>query len=501
MNRKVAVFRAPFLGLKPEERATRAELRVLEVLSRSGPAAVAVRPEPQGNIVLIDGILALGILEGDADTLNGETLAQATEKTVVALRQVITETKEARDRKQQLRALTRAGIATLGFLCAFVLVWISSKRIFRRLAGLLGRGEEEARASGLRMLSLHWFLTFSRWFVRLAAWLVLVPLTYEWVSFVLNQFPYTRPWGERVDDFLFDLVKSLGLSVLEGIPDLIVAVAIFVLARVALGLLRPFFERAERAERGTGLFDADTARPTRRIVNVAVWAFAVVMAYPYLPGSDSEAFKGVSVLIGLMISLGGSSVFGQGASGLILMYSRSIRVGEYVRISDQEGTVTELGTFTTKLRTGLGEELSLPNALVLASITKNYSRAVQGPGYIVDTTVTIGYDAPWRQVEAMLIEAARRTPGVLAEPEPRVFKTALSDFYVEYRLVCQAIASEPNPRAEVLHKLHSNALDVFNEHGVQIMSPHYLGDPALPKVVAQGNWYPAPARAPAKPSD
>lgn len=499
MNRKVAVFRTPFLGLKPEERATRAELRVLDVLGRNGPGTVTIRPEPQGNIIFIDGVLALGLLEGDADRLNGETLAEATQTTVRTLRQVITETQEARDRKQQLRALTRAGLATAGFLAAFALVWLLSKRAFRRLAGLLGRGSKEARPSGFRTLTLHWIITFARWFVRIATWLVLLPLTYEWVSFVLNQFPYTRPWSEHVDDFLVGLVRSLGLGILEGIPDLVVAIAIFVLARVALGLLRPFFERAESAERGTGLFDADTARPTRRIVNVAIWAFAVVMAYPYLPGSDSEAFKGVSVLIGLMISLGGSSVFGHGASGLILMYSRIIRVGEYVRISDHEGTVTELGTFTTKLRTGLGEEVSLPNALVLGTVTKNYSRAVQGAGYIVDTTVTIGYDTPWRQVEAMLVEAARRTSGVLGEPEPRVFKTALSDFYVEYRLVCQAIPSEPRPRAEVLHTLHSNALDVFNEHGVQIMSPHYLGDPADPKIVSQGNWYPAPTQAPEKP--
>lgn len=496
MNRPVAVFRAPFLGLKPAERATRAELRVLDVLGRSGPASVTVRPEPQGNVILIDGVLALGLLEGDADRLNGETLAEATENTVLALRQVITETKEARDRTQQLRALTRAGIATFGFVVVFMVVWMLSKRAFRHLAATLGRDKEWKAA---RFLSVHWLLTLARWFVRLATWLVLLPLTYEWVSFVLDQFPYTRPWGERVDDFLFELVKSLGLGILEGVPDLVVALAIFVLARLATGLLRPFFDQAERAEGGAGLFDPDTAKPTRKIVSVAVWAFAIVMAYPYLPGSDSEAFKGVSVLIGLMISLGGSSVFGQGASGLILMYSRTIRVGEYVRISDQEGTVTEIGTFTTKLRTGLGEEVSLPNALVLAAVTKNYSRAVRGPGYVVDTTVTIGYDVPWRQVEAMLIEGARRTSGVLSDPAPHVFKTALSDFYVEYRLVCQAIPSEPRPRAEVLHTLHSNALDVFNEHGVQIMSPHYLGDPPLPKIVAQANWYPPPARAPEKP--
>jgi small-conductance mechanosensitive channel len=242
----------------------------------------------------------------------------------------------------------------------------------------------------------------------------------------------------------------------------------------------------------------DTARPTRRLFSVAVWLFAIVMAYPYLPGSNSEAFKGMSVLVGLMVTMGGSSLFGQAASGLILMYSRTVRVGEYVRINDQEGTVTELGTFTTKIRTGLGEEVTVPNTVVLGTVTKNYSRAVKGHGYVVDTVVTIGYDTPWRQVEAMLKEAARRTDGVLADPEPRVFQTGLSDFYPEYRLVCQAVPSEPRPRAVVLSNLHAHIQDVFNEYGVQIMSPHYLGDPADAKVVPKARWYAKPASPPAE---
>jgi small-conductance mechanosensitive channel len=175
------------------------------------------------------------------------------------------------------------------------------------------------------------------------------------------------------------------------------------------------------------------------------------------------------------------------------MYSRTLRTGEYVRIDSHEGTVTELGAFTAKIRTGLGEELTLPNSMVLGTVTKNYSRAVIGRGYIVDTTVTIGYDTPWRQVEAMLVEAARRTPGVLEKPMPRVFQTALSDFYPEYRLVCQAVPSEPRPRAEVLNTLHANIQDVFNEHGVQIMSPHYLGDPQDAKIVPRSAWFTPPA--------
>jgi small-conductance mechanosensitive channel len=129
-------------------------------------------------------------------------------------------------------------------------------------------------------------------------------------------------------------------------------------------------------------------------------------------------------------------------------------------------------------------------------VTRNYSRTVKGTGFIVDAAVTIGYDAPWRQVHAMLIEAARRTPGVLAEPAPRVFQIALSDFYVEYRLVCQAMPSEPRPRAEVVSALNMNIQDVFNEHGVQIMSPHYFMDPTQAKLVPPAKWYAAPAKPP-----
>jgi len=144
----------------------------------------------------------------------------------------------------------------------------------------------------------------------------------------------------------------------------------------------------------------------------------------------------------------------------------------------------------------MGEELTLSNTFIAGAVTKNYSRVVKGDGFIVDTTVTIGYDTPWRQVQAMLVEAARRTTGIVDTPAPTVFQTALSDFYPEYRIVAHALPSEPLPRAKVISELHANIQDVFNEHGVQIMSPHYLGDPAEAKVVPPAKWYPAPAKKP-----
>jgi small-conductance mechanosensitive channel len=242
-----------------------------------------------------------------------------------------------------------------------------------------------------------------------------------------------------------------------------------------------------------GWLDEDTVKPTRRIAAIVLWLFALAMAYPYLPGAQTDAFKGLSVLVGLMVSIGASSLVAQGASGMILMYSRALRAGEYVKIAEMEGTVVELGMFATRIHTGTGEELILPNAFVLANTTRNYSRTVPGRGFVLQVNVTIGYSTPWRQVHAMLEEAARRTPEIAREPAPFVRQTTLSDFYAEYRLIGYAPIEQPVQRIDMLSRLHANIQDVFNEHGVQIMSPHYMTDPAEPQVVPKAKWYASPA--------
>lgn len=482
-NRPIAVFRAPFLGLAPAERARRTERGIDELLARGGPGVVSVQEVPQGRMVTIDGAMALVLTPEDADPIRGETLDAVSRFAVVALARAIEETREARDRRRLLQAAALAGVATVVYLLLAWGVLRVRRGASRRLAAWADRRtERSALWQPVRVQSLVLLV------LRLASWVLLAALTYQWLVYVLQLFPRTRAAGEQLGAFVLGIGERIGGGVLQSLPDLAVALAIFLLARLVIGLLAPGFDRAEQGH-AVGWMDRDLARPTRRIVNLAVWLFAVVMAYPYLPGSESEAFKGMSVLVGLMITLGGSSLVGQAASGMILMYSRTLRVGEYVRIGESEGTVVEVGTFTTRIRTGLGEEITLPNALVMGERVCNYSRATQGRGYVIDTTVTIGYDTPWRQVESLLLEALRRTPGVLSEPAPRVLQRALSDFYVEYRAVGQAIPETPRARAEVLHVLHANIQDVFNEHGVQIMSPHYLGDPAEAKVVPGDHPY------------
>ncbi|MBK8524330.1 MAG: mechanosensitive ion channel family protein [Betaproteobacteria bacterium] len=496
LNRKIFEFHATFLGVPPIERAARARTNIEALLLEGGASTVSVTSVDQGRLVEIDGRMVFLVAPGDVDPLGRQTIDEVAAQAAKRLQQVVSETSEGRTLEAFVRALIASAIATVVFAAVLWVLARGHRWTQRVIVHAAAQKAESLTVAGAVLLDKQRVFTLLRRLLAIVRWFLVAIVSYEWLSFILSRFPYTRPWGEQLNEYLLTTVFGIVFGIVDTIPGIGVAIAIFFVARFGIGLLHGFFERVSSGENSTRWLDADTMPTTRRLASIAVWLFAIAMAYPYLPGAQTEAFKGLSVLIGLMVSLGASSIVGQGAAGLILTYSRTIKVGEYVRIGDQEGTVTEMGMFTTRIRTGLGEELTLPNSLITGSVTKNYSRVVKGRGYVLDTVVTIGYDTPWRQVEAMLLEAAKRTSGILQTPSPRVFQTALSDYYPEYRLVCQAVPEQPRPRAEVLSLLHANIQDVFNEHGVQIMSPHYMGDPAEAKVVAPEQWYLSPAKKP-----
>jgi len=238
----------------------------------------------------------------------------------------------------------------------------------------------------------------------------------------------------------------------------------------------------------------ETTSATRRIVSILVWGLGIAVAYPYLPGSGSEAFKGLSVLFGLMLTLGSTSLVTQAMSGLVIVYSRALRKGDFVEVNDVQGTVTEVAALATKIVNVRNEEITIPNSVLVSSPIRNYSRLAGDSGTLLATKVTIGYDAPWRQVQALLIEAARRTPAVRREPAPYVYQRALSDFYVEYELFVGI--DRPRERIPILSALHANIPDAFNEHGVQIMSPHFEGQPPNAVLVPKEQWHAPPAQPP-----
>ena len=491
-NRSIIVFRATLLGETPAARVQRAKAVIGEALQGTDELTVSVDAILHSQLVLLGGRRAFIVAPLDLDPPGG-SVQEAAAQAAAKLRVVVAETGQARSLRFLLMALGFSALATL----VYAVLLKGASYLRRKLRGLLPQLMRERtyqiKVGHTPLFDMQYVFYLVDRLLALLYWVFVLLCGYKWLSFVLSQFPYTRPWGESLNLYLLELANYLLDGIVGAIPGIAVAVAIFFIARGVSGFSRRLLERLARPGSIRWL-TVETLQPTTRLTSLAIWLFALVMAYPYLPGSGTDAFKGLSVLLGLMISLGASSMVGQAAAGLILTYSRTLRVGEYVRVGDNEGTVTEVGMFNTTIRTGLGEVLTLPNSMITGSVTRNYSRAVQGAGYIVDTVVTIGYDTPWRQVEAMLIEAAGRTDGILEKPRPQVFQTGLSDFYPEYRLVAQAVPSEPRPRAELLSLLHANIQDVFNEYGVQIMSPHYLGDPAQEKWVPRDRWYSAPAR-------
>lgn len=231
-------------------------------------------------------------------------------------------------------------------------------------------------------------------------------------------------------------------------------------------------------------FYPDWAAPTYQIVRVLILAFMLIVIFPYLPGSDSAVFKGVSVFVGVLFTFGSAGALGNIVSGVVMTYTRAFKLGDRVKIGEVTGDIIAKTLLVTRIRTIQNEIVSIPNSTVISNHTINYSSDAPDKGLIMHTTVTIGYDAPWRQVHQLLIDAALATPMIEQEPAPYVLQTSLDDYYVSYRI--NAFTKEPNKQAVIYSALHANIQDKFNEAGVEIMSPHY-------KALRDGNQTTIPA--------
>lgn len=493
-NRPIVAFRVPLLGSPPQERARGTEERINALIESGRIGAVSTRPSSEGPIFLISERAVFILSPGDLDPVAGESMEQAVQRVVKNLTLALDEAREARSLPVLLRSAGYAAVATVGFL---VFLW-GLLRGYRWLRGRLEAFErkhlQKIRLEGFTLLDTEQIILLTRFSVRIVVWALGLIAGYAWLSYSLQRFPFTRAWGEGLGSFLIQTAQKMILSVVDVLPGIFIAVVIFFLTRFVTRLIKASFSPVEKGYVKTRFLDPDTAIPTRRILVVLIWLFALVMMYPYIPGSSSDAFKGIGIFVGLVASLGSTALVGQAASGLVLTYSRAFRPGDYVRIGETEGTVLSLGMLSTKIRTPKREEVTIPNAGLIGAVIKNYSRLAGAEGVILHTTVTIGYSAPWRQVHEILMMAADRTPGLKKEPRPFVLQTSLSDFYVEYQL--NAYLERPETRIPTLAELHANVQDAFNEHGVQIMSPHYRSDPPEKVWVPKEKWFEAPAKPP-----
>ena len=292
-----------------------------------------------------------------------------------------------------------------------------------------------------------------------------------YLTYVLGLFPWTRALSATLLDYVATPVHLAGAAVVGYLPNLMFVVVIGVIFYWAIRLVGLLFHQIEHGRIVFQNFPAEWAAPTNKIARVLLIAFGVVVAFPYLPASDSPAFAGVSVFIGVLVSLASSSALSNMIAGVVLTYTGAFRLGDRVKVGDSFGDIIEASLLATRIRTIKNEDITIPNSVVLGSSVINYSREAPTLGLILHTSVTIGYDAPWRKVHDLLIEAALATPGVLEQPRPFVWQTALNDFYVTYEI--NAYTDKPRDMIDIYAALHARIQDAFYAAGVEIMSPHY----------------------------
>jgi small-conductance mechanosensitive channel len=320
---------------------------------------------------------------------------------------------------------------------------------------------------------------------------VIAVLALAYLHYVLGRFPGTRVLADHLLAFVSGPLLGVGQTILAAIPNLVFLTVLFLVVRTAVRIAHLFFDAVERGAVTLHGFQPEWASPTFKIVRLALVAFGLIVAYPYIPGSQSAAFKGISLFLGVVFSLGSSSAISNMIAGYTLTYRRAFKLGDRVRIGDVIGDVIETRLQVTHVRSLKNEEVIIPNSTILNGQVVNYSSLASKEGLILHTSVGIGYEVPWRQVEAMLLMAAARTPGLLGDPPPFVLQQALADFAVNYEL--NVYCGDAHDMMQLYTALHRNVLDVFNEYGVQIMTPAYVSDPAQAKVVPPEQWHAAPA--------
>lgn len=317
-----------------------------------------------------------------------------------------------------------------------------------------------------RQVNLLIFLSnLLRYVIMLLQLLITVPLLFA-------IFPQTKGLAYQIFSYIWNPIKNILVGIVEYIPNLFAILIICFAVKYLVRLVHYLSREVEAGRLKFGGFYPDWAMPTYHIIRFLLYAFMIAMIYPYLPGAKNGVFQGISVFVGLIISLGSSTVIGNVIAGLVITYMRPFKLGDRIQLNDTTGNVIEKTPLVTRIKTPKNEVVTIPNSFIMSSHTVNYSASAREYGLIIHSEVTIGYDVPWRQVHQLLIEAALNTPGVIDDPRPFVLETSLSDWYPVYQI--NAYIREADKLAQIYSDLHQNIQDRFNEAGVEIMSPHYM---------------------------
>ena len=367
-----------------------------------------------------------------------------------------------------------AGSLLLLFLVVWGIIWVIN-RGFRKLQARAETYAENNRDS----VKLHRYklISYDRQkqiiigSVKAVKLLIIFIVLYLALPIVFWIVPMTGDLANTLIGYIVYPIKKGGAALISYIPKLIAILVVVYVMRIILRVMRSISQEIALGKVELKGFYPDWAMPTFNLLRIVIIIFTFVLIFPLLPGSGSPVFQGVSVFLGLLISLGSQSAISNIIAGLVITYMRAFNIGDRVKIGDTVGDVIERSMLVTKVRTIKNEDITIPNSTIMTSHTTNYTNAQEDRGLILHTSVTIGYDVPWRDVHQLLIKAALKTPLIKGEPMPFVLQTSLDDFYVSYQL--NAYTMEPSSAARIYSDLHSNIQDIFAEADVEIMSPHY----------------------------
>ncbi len=432
---------------------------------------IGINEIEHATILTAGDLIIMAVTDGDAQPL--ERTRQAVAKDYA--KKIQTAVTKSRD-QVTLRALiidtALALLDTVILLVCLVLFHKTFPKIYAKIEAWRGTIIRPVNIQRIELLSADQIAAALTGLARTVRIVAVLVLLYVYLTSVLGLFPWTRGVSAALFGAVLSTLGAIGQAFATYIPNVVSIAVIIAVTRYIIKLISLVFTGIQRGAITFSGFHRDWAEPTYKIVRFLVIVFASIACFPYIPGAQSEGFRGISVFLGLLISLGSAAAIGNVIAGIVLTYMRPFHLGDRVKIADTFGDVTEKTLLVTRVRTIKNVDITIPNALVLSSHIINFSTsATSASPLILHTSVTIGYDAPWETVHELLIAAARATTSVLAEPQPFVLQTSLNDFYVTYEI--NAYTHEPNKMATIYAELHQHIQDKFNEAGVEIMSPHY----------------------------
>jgi len=471
-GRPTLVVYAPIAGFTPQERAEAIQRRIINLGKERDIAPEAIHAEDRGTWteILAGDERVMGVTQADAIAAERRRADLAAEN-VEIIRLVVKQYRLDHTWPRFLWAMLYSVLATVGVIgLVFVLFWIRH-RIRSRLEHWLGSPETGAPGRSTRLWLRRYLGKPLVALGHAGFWILVLALIQAYGTLVLSFFPSTKYTSNQITNWLFSELAVFAKMLIGYIPNLILIVIICMVTSYLLKVNHYIFDEVRDGKLTVRGFYPDWAEPTAKLVRILVIAAAAIVVFPYLPGSNSPAFKGISVFLGVLLSLGSTSAVAHGVAGTILTYMRAFQVGDFVKIGSDVGEVVEKTLLVTRICTQKRELVTIPNGTVLGGVVVNYSAEARQKGVIFHTTVTIGYNAPWRKVHELLLAAAVATDDVLHDPPPFVLQTALNDFYVAYEL--NAYTAKPADMLHTYSVLHQNIQDRFNEAGVEINSPHY----------------------------